>query len=118
MTKIFKKQTLIFLFFAFLCFNASPQDSNIGLLRLEFETKQEVQPYKILPFDENGVLVFFESVKESEIRGHSIWVFQLFDVNLGRLWTQELDIIKGLRFKSSTIDMILSIFYFLMKKKK
>jgi hypothetical protein len=74
------------------------------LIRLEIDTKAESQPFKIIPFDKKGLLVFYESVASTEDKDHVIWVFRLYDINLRQLWIQELPILKNISFQKSDMD--------------
>lgn len=72
---------------------------NGRLIRLEIETREDSEPYKIVSFGTQGVLVFYESIATTDDKDHNLWVFKLYDINLKEIWAQELPVIKGLDFK-------------------
>jgi len=70
--------------------NYGQNENNSKLIRLEIETKQDSEPFYIIPFGNNGVVIFYESVANTDDRDHRIWIFKLYDVNLKQTWVQEL----------------------------
>jgi hypothetical protein len=111
------KHIIFFLWILPPCFAIAQSEDQIALsdklMRLEIETKSESQPFTILPFDKQGLLLFYESVASTEDKDHIIWVFKLFDINLQQIWIQELPVLKNIRFEKSVIDgNFMYLFYY------
>ncbi|MFH0866054.1 MAG: hypothetical protein V1904_07655 [Bacteroidota bacterium] len=77
--------TLSFCFI--LSFHAYTQDEKP--LRVEIEAKYNSDSYKIIPFGEKGVLLFYMSNEDERKQNPGIWYFTLYDTNFKELWTQE-----------------------------
>jgi hypothetical protein len=90
-----------------------PASKNGQIVRLEIETRQDSEPFNLIPFGNAGMLLFYQSVVATEDKDHTVWIFKLYDVNLNQVWIQELPIIKELKFHKSEIhgDVIYMIFY-------
>jgi len=83
---------------------AQPQEQTTGsheLIRLELETKADAEPFHILPFGKQGMLIFYQSVATTDDKDHIIWVFKLYDINFNQLWIQQLPVLKGLVFSEA-----------------
>ncbi len=71
----------------------SQQDSEP--MRIEFEARADV--FELIPCGENGVLLFYESVKSAE-ETNKAWVFIFYNKNLEPLWSKEINLLKGLAY--------------------
>jgi len=93
--------------------NAQSSDNSGKLIRVEIETKQDSEPFFVIPFGSNGVLVFYESVVNTDDRDHRIWIFKLYDVNLNQTWIQEIPVIKDLEYRGFDIseNILYVLFY-------
>lgn len=72
-------------------------------VRLEIETRQDTEPFTVIPFGANGLLLLYESVVTTEHKDHTVWIFKLYDGSLQQIWIQELPIIKDLRYSKHVV---------------
>ena len=97
-------QLIILLLFGLVLTNYGQKEGSGNLIRLEIETKQDSEPFFVVPFGNNGVVIFYESVTNTTDRDHRIWIFKLFDVNLKQVWVQELPVIRELDYTGFDIN--------------
>ena len=88
------KKLFICLFFLLLPFLSISQDKP---LRVEIEAKYNSDSYVIIPFGENGVILFFPS-NENIDKTNQKWYFTLYDTDFKEVWTKEQAVNKGFRF--------------------
>lgn len=88
------KKLFICLFFLLLPFLSISQDKP---LRVEIEAKYNSDSYVIIPFGENGVILFFQSTESIDKTNHK-WYFTLYDTDFKEVWTKEQAVNKGFRF--------------------
>ncbi len=94
-------------------YSETPSSSSGQPVRLEIETRQDSEPFNLIPFGPYGILLFYASVVATEDKDHTVWIFKLYDVNLQQVWTQELPVVKDLKYGKSEFqgDMAYLIFY-------
>mgnify|MGYP001765780259 CR=1 FL=1 len=82
-------------------------------VRLEIETRQDTEPFTVIPFGPKGMLLFYESVAVTDDKDHTVWIFKLYDVNFRQVWIQEMPILKDLKYEKSVShnDLLYLIFY-------
>ncbi|MBP6978717.1 MAG: hypothetical protein KBB71_10430 [Lentimicrobiaceae bacterium] len=68
-------------------------------IRLEIETRQDTEPFTVIPFGIHGMLLFYESVVSTDDKDHTVWIFKLYDVNFHQVWIQEMPVLKDLKYK-------------------
>ena len=88
------KKLFICLFFLLLPFLSISQDKP---LRVEIEAKYNSDSYVIIPFGENGVILFSPS-NENIDKTNQKWYFTLYDTDFKEVWTKEQAVNKGFRF--------------------
>ena len=80
-------------------------------LRVEIEAKKNSDSYKIIPFGEKGVVLFFQSDENADLptlptgeaggkagKTSNKWYFTLYDTNFKEVWTKEHPVRKDLKF--------------------
>ncbi|HNS18696.1 MAG TPA: hypothetical protein PKH94_06165 [Bacteroidales bacterium] len=77
----------------------NPSRSPNQPIRLEIETRQDSEPFTVIPFGSHGMLLFYESVVATDDKDHTVWIFKLYDVNFRQLWIQEMPVLKDLKYK-------------------
>ncbi len=82
-------------------------------IRLEIETRQDTEPFTVIPFGPAGMLLFYESVVSTDDKDHTVWIFKLYDVNFRQVWIQEMPILKDLKYDRSVShnNQLYLIFY-------
>lgn len=82
-------------------------------VRLEIETRQDTEPFTVIPFGAGGMLLFYESVVSTDDKDHTVWIFKLYDVNFRQIWIQEMPILKDLKYEKSVNhnDHLYLVFY-------
>jgi hypothetical protein len=68
-------------------------------IRLEIETRQDSEPFTLIPFGANGLLLMYQSVISTDDKDHTVWIFKLYDGNLRQIWIQELPVLKDLTYE-------------------
>lgn len=58
-------------------------------LRVEIEAKYNSDSYKIIPFGEKGVLLFYMSNEDNKNADPGKWLFTLYDTDFKEIWTRE-----------------------------
>jgi hypothetical protein len=90
-----------------------PAKSSNQPVRLEIETRQDTEPFTVIPFGAQGVLLFYESVVSTDDKDHTVWIFKLYDVNFRQIWIQEMPILKDLTYEKfySSHNQLYLLFY-------
>ncbi len=79
--------------------SGDPSRSPSKPIRLEIETRQDSEPFTVIPFGIHGMLLFYESVVATDDKDHTVWIFKLYDVNFRQVWIQEMPVLKDLKYK-------------------
>jgi hypothetical protein len=88
-----KLLTVIIGIFFFVFFLGQVMAQGNKALRIEINSRIDVDVFKLVPCGDAGVLVFYESVQAFD-EMHTSWVFTLFDVNLRQVWSKDIPILK------------------------
>lgn len=79
-----------------VCFSQKP-------IRVEVEAKSGSDIYRILPFGENGVMLFYQS-NERRKDDNERWFFNFYDTDFKKLWEKELMVRKTWNFRNFDSD--------------
>ncbi len=79
-------------------FSDKHKDDPNRLLRVENPVKEASNAYNVIPCDESGVLVFFESLEVTEDK-LTKWYFIFYDNQLNVKWSREIPFIKAISYK-------------------
>ncbi|MFP4470399.1 MAG: hypothetical protein ACLFPE_06930 [Bacteroidales bacterium] len=82
-------------FFALLFSVSVFAQENDDPVRIEIESRAEV--FEMVPCNERGVLVFYESIKEIDEQTKA-WVFIFYDNMLNPVWSKELPVYRDFRY--------------------
>ncbi|NTW23728.1 MAG: hypothetical protein HGA37_03425 [Lentimicrobium sp.] len=63
-------------------------------VRLEIPVKDDSEIYKVVPCDQNGVMIIYLS-SETDESGHLIWITALLDRNLKEIWRKPVSLPRG-----------------------
>jgi hypothetical protein len=67
-------------------------------LRVEIEAKYNSDSYKIIPFGEKGVLLFYMSNEEERKSNPGQWYFTMYDTDFKELWAKEQVISRDMEY--------------------
>jgi hypothetical protein len=82
-------------------------------VRVELNANLDMETYKLVPCNENGILVFFESDKKGSEEGTRKWHFALYDNTLTQQWLADTAIIEGAKFQGYDSDDRYTYLFFL-----
>lgn len=94
MKTTFKLFAVILFFFFPVTFSYAQHDKP---LRVEIEAKSNSDSYKVIPFGEKGIILFFQS-NENADKTNNKWYFTLYDTNFKEVWTKEHPVPKDQKF--------------------
>lgn len=69
-------------------------------LRIEYTVAEDNQPYKVIPLEKNGLLLFYRAAAVNE-KKENRWILGLFDINLKQTWTREFPLPEEYEYKFS-----------------
>lgn len=98
------KHSFILAFFCILAFSTQGFSQENKPLRVEIEAKYSSDSYKIIPFGEKGVLLFYLSNENSISQYPGTWYFTLYDTNFKELWTKEQIVSKEMDYNNFDYD--------------
>ncbi|HNW99026.1 MAG TPA: hypothetical protein PKK00_11510 [Bacteroidales bacterium] len=67
-------------------------------LRVEITAKYNSDSYKIIPFGEKGVMLFYLGNDDNKRQDPGKWYFTLYNTNFSELWTKEQIVPKDMQF--------------------
>jgi hypothetical protein len=73
------------------------------LLRIEIPAKSDAETYRLIPFGEKGVILFYkslETVDQDKIK----WYYSFYDKDLQLIWTRSVGLPGSLEFKQYSVD--------------
>lgn len=93
------KKPFILILFITIFYNAFAQKP----VRVEIET-QSSDAYRITPFAEKGVMLFYESNEKKKTRSEDVWYFSFYSSSFKKLWSKELKTSKAWSFRGVEND--------------
>ncbi len=86
-------------------------NSQGGLVRIELEAALNSNIYQVVPCDDRGILVFFET-KDFAGESAKSWYFTFFNPELEESWNVNIPVLMGVEFKEYILkDSILFLFF-------
>lgn len=82
-------------------------------LRVEIEAKYNSDSYKIIPFGEKGVLLFYMSNENNKQAAPGKWLFTLYNTDFKEVWTKEENVSEEMEY--GNFDHNDSIMYLLFE---
>ncbi|MEN8223846.1 MAG: hypothetical protein ABFS05_00680 [Bacteroidota bacterium] len=73
-------------------------------VRVELNANLEMENYHLVPCEENGLLVFFESPDQGTDPDTRIWHFAFYDKNMKQAWIADTALPEGAKFKAYDHD--------------
>jgi hypothetical protein len=99
------------LFVIFLILISLPGRSQTGVLRLELEAALNSDIYELVPLEEQGLLIFYETKDEAGENGKN-WFFTFYDPSFSEVWKAHIPVIAGAEFQDHTRqDSLLYLFF-------
>jgi len=78
-------------------------------IRIEIPWNSSAEPFVVAPCAENGLVLFYATNQYPD-KNHAVWVFNLYDKNLQKVWTKEYPVIKNFNYQQSDFkDGILNL---------
>src|SRR5210317_110964 len=100
--RIFLLNIFSFLLIFSLCHPALGQKKNP--VRVELNANLDMDGYKLVPCNEDGILVFFDSEKEGYNPDTRVWNFALYDKNMKQQWLADTALLDGASFRGYSSD--------------
>jgi len=87
----------------------NPVGSDNKPIRIEIPWNSSAEPFVVAPCAENGLVLFYATNQYPD-KNHAVWVFNLYDKNLQKVWTKEYPVIKNFNYQQSDFkDGILNL---------
>lgn len=95
-----------------LLFLTYPGFSQTGVMRLEFEASINSDIYELVPLENQGLLVFYETI-EKVGEESKYWYFQFFGPSFEEIWKANIPVIEGARYQDFVVKDSLVYLFFL-----
>jgi len=88
------------------CFGASEQSlaQRKDPIRVELNANLDMESYNLVPCEEHGLLVFFESEDRGSGIDTRIWHFAFYNRNFKQVWLADTALVFGMKFKGFARD--------------